>query len=74
MHLQTIPLFRQHRGQRTLAQISELTGIHRGSLSQIEHGERIPKLTQIDQLERGYGPQANWWRVRLVEIPMEASA
>jgi transcriptional regulator with XRE-family HTH domain len=54
MHIRTF--FRQSRGDRTLAEASEATGISRGTLSRIERGEQFPKAEQCDRIFAFYCP------------------
>lgn len=49
------------RGERTLGDISELTGINRGTLSMIELGRLLPKDDQVEALEQAYGAPAHQW-------------
>jgi transcriptional regulator with XRE-family HTH domain len=45
MHCRTF--YRQRRGDRTLAEAAEATGINEGTLSRIERGEQFPKAEQV---------------------------
>ena len=56
---------RQLRGPVNLRRAQEITGIHRGTLSQLERMERLPKVRDIPQLELVYGPEHGWYRVRV---------
>lgn len=45
-----------------LRQMEELTGVSRGTLSQIERGERLPKDKIVPALEDAYGlPCIEWY-------------
>ena len=44
--------FRKLRGDRTLAAVSEGSGIDKGVLSRVEHGEVIPSLRTLERLRR----------------------
>ena len=52
MHVRTF--YRQRRGDRTLAEASEATGINEGTLSRIERGEQLPKAEQCRRLAEFY--------------------
>lgn len=52
---------REARGLH-LRQMEELTGVSRGTLSQIERGERLPKDRIVPVLEEAYGlPCIEWY-------------
>lgn len=40
-------------------------GIVPATLSQIEHGHRLPRPHEMDLLERAYGPRDRWYAVEL---------
>ncbi|MDF2751628.1 MAG: helix-turn-helix protein [Gaiellaceae bacterium] len=40
-------------------------GIPVATLSQIEHGHRIPRPEEMDRLERAYGHRDRWYAVEL---------
>lgn len=65
IHLTVRCQLRPRRGTRTLAELQQLTGIHRGTLSQLERGERLPRPSQVGALEAAYGPQAGWYTVHI---------
>ena len=56
MHCRTF--YRQRRGDRTLAEAAEATGINEGTLSRIERGEQFPKAEQALDLATFYSPEA----------------
>lgn len=56
-----LPRFRELRGERRLQELAVVSGIHRGTLSQIERGERMPKPSQLEGLEAAYGPAVSWY-------------
>lgn len=45
--------------------MSELTGVAVPILSQMERGERFPRLADLLKLERGYGPREHWYTLTL---------
>lgn len=61
------PRFRALRGERRLKAVQAETGINAGTLSQIEHGQRLPLPHQVEALERVYGNRLGWYVVELVE-------
>jgi transcriptional regulator with XRE-family HTH domain len=46
---------REARGKRSIREIAAESGIDRGSLSQIERGQRLPLDDQVRAIERVYG-------------------
>ena len=54
MHVRTF--YRQRRGDRTLAEASQATGINKGALSRIERGEQFPKAEQCRAIAEFYAP------------------
>lgn len=46
-----------------------ITGVAAPLLSQLERGERYPRVKDLAGLEAGYGPQDGWYLVRLVPHP-----
>lgn len=53
---------RRLRGDRSLRQMEQETGISRGYLSRYENGKEIPRDHHIDALERAYAaPAASWY-------------
>ncbi len=50
---------RQTRGEKTLGQISNISGIDKGYLSKIERNERNPKPDMLENLARAYGVEYN---------------
>jgi len=66
MSLIVRPRFRELRGNARLLQIADDTGINAGTLSQIEHGQRLPLPKHVDALERAYGDRLGWYQVELV--------
>ncbi|CCF85478.1 helix-turn-helix domain-containing protein [Nitrolancea hollandica] len=65
-----------HRGNRTLKDIAEATGINRGSLSQVEAGKRpLPpeqRRKLIDELAATADEQAEGCRIAEILIPLPA--
>lgn len=45
----------------SLADVKELIGIERGTLSRIERGCQLPADDQVAKLELAYGPMETWW-------------
>lgn len=45
----------------TLTEVEEITGVSRGTLSQLETGQRFPADKHISQLELAYGAPATWY-------------
>jgi transcriptional regulator with XRE-family HTH domain len=45
----------------SLTDVEELTGISRGTLSQIETGRSLPADKDLAQLELAYGPPHGWY-------------
>jgi transcriptional regulator with XRE-family HTH domain len=58
MHCRTF--YRQRRGDRTLAEASQATGINEGTLSRIERGEQFPARMQVVPLVNFYDVAAFW--------------
>lgn len=56
---------RELREPLSLLQAQAATGIHRGTLSQLERIERLPRVAHIAQLEQVYGPEEQWYGVRV---------
>lgn len=46
---------REVRGERSLGQIAQKSGIDKGYLSKVERNERKPKPDMIDSLAKAYG-------------------
>lgn len=44
-------------------------GVLPATLSQLEHGHRLPRPNEMVGLERAYGPRDGWFMVELVEVP-----
>jgi transcriptional regulator with XRE-family HTH domain len=65
LSLQIVPRLRELRGTRTLRELEQQTGLHRGTLSQLERGERLPRPADLDGLERAYGPRRRWYEVEI---------
>jgi len=73
--LQVRPRLREIRGARRLQAMNELTrtpshpkGVAVATLSQLEHGHRLPRPNEMDLLERAYGPRDRWYGVELQVI------
>lgn len=50
------------RGERTLREIAEQSGVGQAALSQIERGLMLPKDDDVEQLEEAYGlPISEWY-------------
>lgn len=64
--LQIVPRLRELRGDRTLRDLETVTGLHRGTLSQLERGERLPRPADLAGLELGYGPSVGWYQVEIL--------
>ena len=54
-------MMRGLRGDRSLTEVEDETGINRGTLSQIERGILLPLDRHVVILERVYGPRAGWY-------------
>ena len=54
-------LLRQIRGERTIHDVAEASGVARGTLSYIERGRMFPADDQVDGLERAYGKPVTEW-------------
>jgi transcriptional regulator with XRE-family HTH domain len=53
---------RGFRGDRTLAAITEQSGVSQADLSRIERGRMVPADDQVALLEEAYGqPRHLWW-------------
>lgn len=53
---------REIRGERSLTEISDLSGLARGTLSKIERGIELPPDRDVPALEAAYGASAaTWW-------------
>lgn len=53
---------REIRGDRTLAEIAHISGVHVAELSKIERGIALPRDEWLPGLEHGYGvPHGEWW-------------
>jgi transcriptional regulator with XRE-family HTH domain len=69
MHVRTF--YRQRRGDRTLAEAAEATGINEGTLSRIERGEQFPRgEDQVYALANFYDPRV----FREVALPGDGPA
>jgi transcriptional regulator with XRE-family HTH domain len=50
------------RGKRSLQDIADASGIHRGTLSRIEAGQQLPRDEQIYAIGSSYGaPPTEWY-------------
>jgi transcriptional regulator with XRE-family HTH domain len=65
---------RELRGQRSLQQVSDVCGLHRGTLSQLERGERLPRPSDLAGLRRAYGPETGWYQVEVVADSADVGA
>lgn len=54
-------VLREIRGRRSVRELETLSGINRGTLSQIERGRLLPLDEHIPALERAYGKPAHTW-------------
>jgi transcriptional regulator with XRE-family HTH domain len=55
------------RGERTLQELAEASGVNRGDLSRIEHGRMLPAGKHLEPLERAYGkPVEDWYPPRVL--------
>lgn len=70
---QIVPRFRELRGSRTLQELSVLSGVHRGTLSQIERLDRMPRSSQLQGLAVAYGPSVSWYAL-VPSVPVGMSA
>jgi transcriptional regulator with XRE-family HTH domain len=64
-----VPSFMQqirHGADLSLAEVRDLTGIDRGTLSRIERGRQLPADSEIAALELAYGPAAQWYPPELL--------
>lgn len=52
--------------QLSLRDLAAMSGINRGTLSQIEQGKRLPEARQIRALSDALGVPAESWRIRFV--------
>jgi len=61
--VRVVAYLREIRAQAdlTLTEVEETTGISRGTLSQLETGQRFPADKHVGELERVYGPRADWY-------------
>lgn len=65
---------RDARGDLTLGEMVERTGIAQPYLSQIEAGRLLPKDKWIKALERGYGLPAEQWYPAKEALALELGA
>lgn len=63
-------LLRQIRvdASMSLTDVEDLTGISRGTLSQIETGRALPADRHVPQLELAYGPPAAWYEPAILYL------
>lgn len=55
-------LLRELRGDRSLREVEEHSGVSRGTLSKIERGQEFPLDKHVPALEQAYGaPASEWW-------------
>ena len=66
LHLTIVCRLHELRGDRSLTTVQQATGINRGTLSQLERGERLPRPAQVAGLERAYGPRERWYAVEVL--------
>jgi transcriptional regulator with XRE-family HTH domain len=52
---------RRIRGARSLRDIENESGVHRGTLSGLERGQELPLEKHIPALERAYGAEVHFW-------------
>lgn len=52
---------RRYRGDRSITDVVELTGIARGEISMLERGQQIPRDEWIPTLEAVYGDRHDWY-------------
>ncbi len=65
INLRVVCRLRELRGDATIAELADRAYIHRGTLSQLERGERLPRPAHITGLERAYGPRVGWYAVEV---------
>lgn len=66
---------REIRGDRSIREISEASGVHRGTLSKLENGKLVPLEKEIAPLERAYGkPIEQWYSARSLLALQEEEA
>jgi len=65
---------RQIRGDRSLTEIEEASGISRGTLSRIECGREFPLDKHVPALEQAYGAAAHEWWAPAVLLLVERDA
>jgi transcriptional regulator with XRE-family HTH domain len=54
---------RLHRGERSITDVAELTGLARGEISMLERGQQLPRDEWIPKLELVYGARCDWYPV-----------
>lgn len=62
---------RRIRGERTVREISEASGVNGASIRQIEQGRLVPKDAHIPQLEAAYGEPITAWYNALSLIALQ---
>jgi transcriptional regulator with XRE-family HTH domain len=63
---------REGRGERSLRQVANLTGVSAGELSLIERGRLLPADDQVEAIERAYGLQRTSWYHEWGKLAIEA--
>lgn len=63
MHLNTF--LPKIRGDRSVQEIADASGVHQATVRQIEQGKLIPREKHVEPLERAYGKPWTAWYSRL---------